>query len=150
MTHEEQEDCYENAAQEWEEMKRIDEEASMSDHVDWCSEQNFGVNNFGVHPKHLSLSKIRCDVGLHLICAIIRKVLYVLGQHLDRCSCNNVIFEHFDILWENTHSSNQFRYCEVLSRIDGSHAMKFIKDVNHLVPLIKTEYEHSACLNHMC
>ena len=28
--------------------------------------------------------------------------------------------------------------------------MKFIKDANNLVSLIKTEYEHSAYLNHMC
>ena len=37
--------CYENSAQELEEMNRIEEKASITDHVDWYSEQNFGVNN---------------------------------------------------------------------------------------------------------
>ena len=85
-----------------------------------------------------------------MICATCRKILHVLRQHIDRYSSNDAMFDYFDALWENTFYSNQFRYCEVLSRVDGSHVMKFIKDVNNLVSLIKTEYEHSAYLNHMC
>ena len=118
--------------------------------MDWCSEQNFGVNNFRIHPKYLALSKIRYDVGLYMICAICRKILHVLHQHIDYYSSNDTIFDYFHTLWENTFYSNQFCYCKVLSRIDGSHVMKFIKDVSNLVSLIKTEYEHSTYLNHIC
>ena len=89
-------------------------------------------------------------MGLHMICAICRKILRMLRQHIDRYSSNDTIFDYFDTLWENIFYSNQFRYCEVLSRIDGSHVMKFIKDISNLVSLIKTEYEHSTYLNHMC
>ena len=150
MTDEEHLACYENASMEWEEIKKIEDNPSFSEHADWCSEFNFGVNNFGMHPKHVPLSTIRYDVGLHMVCAIIRKILHVLRQHLDRYSDNNVIFKYFDTIWENTFYSNQFRYCEVCSRIDGSHVSKFIKNINELVTIINNEYENSTYLNHMC
>ena len=111
---------------------------------------NFGVNNFSIHPKYLPLSKIRHDVGLHMICSTCRKVLYVFRQHVDRYSYDNVIFEIFNMLWENTFYRNQFRYCEVLSHIDGSHVTKLINNTNDLVSLIKTECEDIVCLIHMC
>ena len=108
------------------------------------------MNNFGIHPKYLPLSKIRHDVGLHMICSTCRKVLYVFRQHVDRYSYDNVIFEIFNMLWENTFYRNQFRYCEVLSHIDGSHVTKLINNTNDLVSLIKTECEDIVCLIHMC
>ena len=59
-------------------MKQIEEELSIADYVDWCSEQNFRVNNFRIHHKYLVLSKIRYDMGLHVICTICRKILRIL------------------------------------------------------------------------
>ena len=48
-------------------MKSIEEEESIVDHVDWCSKQKFGVNNFGIYPEYLPLSKIKFDEVLHMI-----------------------------------------------------------------------------------
>ena len=90
--------CYENPFIEWEVAKKQTENSSIFDHVDWCHEQRFGGNNFGSHPKYLTLTKIRYDVGLNAVCATLRKVLLVLHQHLDLFSDNNVMFEFFDSL----------------------------------------------------
>ena len=62
----------------WDKMKLIDENPSLSNHINWYTEHNFGVNNFGLNPKLLPLSCIRYDVGLHMVYAIIRKVLHCL------------------------------------------------------------------------
>ena len=57
MIDEEHVAFYENSAQAWEEMKSIEEEASIADHVDCWSDQKFGVNNFGLYPKYFHYRK---------------------------------------------------------------------------------------------
>ena len=126
---------------EWEEVTTHDENASASDHADWCSEQNFGVSNFGLHPQCLPISLIRHDAGLHMECAIVRKALLVLRQCLDCQSENTVMFDFFDELWQNTCYSNQFRHRETCSCIDGSHISRFVANCDKLLQLIKNECE---------
>ena len=66
----------ENAKQEWEEGLRINPNSSVEDHKDWCAANNYGVNNFGLHPKHLLLLNIKHDFGLHMPYAIAHKILH--------------------------------------------------------------------------
>ena len=49
---------------------RTNPNSKIKDHKDWHSVNNFRVNNFGLHPKHLSLSKIRHNFGLHIFYAM--------------------------------------------------------------------------------
>ena len=149
MTDEAHAACYDNATMEWEQMKLIDDNPSVSDHVNWCAEHNFGVNNFGINPKLLPLSCIRHDVGLHMVCAIIRKVLHCLRQHLDRHSSNDGVYNFFDAIWTNTFFSNQFRCGEACSRINGEHVATFVHKVDKLVEVMKNEYEQTTYLKHM-
>ena len=76
MTDEEHVFYFKNAKREWEEELRINPNSNVEDHKDWCAANNFGVNNFGLHPMHLPRSKIRYDFGLHMPCAIARKILH--------------------------------------------------------------------------
>ena len=94
---------------EWEEVKKCTEDPAISDYADWCYEKNFGVKNFGLHPKYLPLSKIRCEVLSQTICAIVRKVILVLRQYVDRCSDNNFEFDFF-IVFGETHATEKNCY----------------------------------------
>ena len=76
-------------------MKLIDDNPSASDHANWYTEHNFRVSNFGISPELLLLSCIRHDVGLHMVCATIRKVLHCLRQHLDRYLSNDGVHIFF-------------------------------------------------------
>ena len=44
---------------------------------------------FGLDPTHVPLSKIRYDIGLHIPCAIVRKILHFLRQCIERFNDNN-------------------------------------------------------------
>ena len=146
MSDEEHLFYYENAKQEWEDELRINPDSSIADHKDWCASNNFGVNNFGLHPKHLPLSNIRYDFGLHMPCAIARKILHWFRTYIDRHSNNDDVFMHFENLWENTYYSSQFKNGEVCSRIDGSHVKKFFERVNGLVDVINNAYASNTCI----
>ena len=130
-------------------MKLIDDDLSASNYANWCTKYNFGVSNFGISHKLLLLSCIRYDVGLHMVCAIIRKVLYYLRQYLDKYSSNDGVYNFFDAIWINTIFSNQFRYGEVCSRINGEYATIFLIKVDKLVEVIKNEYEQTTYLKYM-
>ena len=53
--------------------KKSKEDCSIRDYKDWCSAFRYGINNFGVNPMNFTMSKVRCGVTLHLVCAIVRK-----------------------------------------------------------------------------
>ena len=59
MTDEEHKMNYENAKLEWKQELKCNPDCDIEDHKDWCTKNNFGVNNFGLNPKHLPLSKVR-------------------------------------------------------------------------------------------
>ena len=63
MTDDEHVIYYKNAKAEWEEELRNNPHCNIEDHKDWCAENNFGFNNFGLNPKCLSRSKVRYDFG---------------------------------------------------------------------------------------
>ena len=67
---------YQNAKKEWEEELMLNPNARIEHHKHWCSANDFGVNNFVIDPKHLPLSKIRCNFGLHVPCAIARNIFH--------------------------------------------------------------------------
>ena len=60
---------------EWECESIVNPEHSIEDHKDWCAENKFGVNNFGLDPSILPMSKTRHGAGLHLPCAVAHKRL---------------------------------------------------------------------------
>jgi len=76
MSDEEHVFYFENAKKEWEEELRINPNSSIEDYKDWCTANNFGINNFSLHPKNLPLSNIRYDFGLHMLYTIVRKMLH--------------------------------------------------------------------------
>ena len=135
-----------NANQEWEDELRINPDSSIADYKDWCASNNFGVNNFGLHPKYLLLSNIGYDFRLHIPCAIVRKILYWFRAHIDRYSNNDDIFMYFENLWENTYYSGQFKNGEMCSRIDGSHVKKFIERVNGFANVINISHVFNTCI----
>ena len=50
MKYEEHVFYYQNAKKEWEEELMLNLNASIEDHKDWCTANNFGVDNFGIDP----------------------------------------------------------------------------------------------------
>ena len=150
MTDEEHLALYENAQSEWENEVSNEDNPSIAEHEGWCAENNYGVNNFGLHPRLLPLSMVRYDIGLHMVCAIVRKCIHGLRHYLDRYNNNESVFRFFDELWGNTFYSNQFRNNEVCSRIDGSHISKLIRNISSLVALLRNEYEETTYLVNLC
>ena len=96
---------------------------SREDHKDWCIDNNYGVNNFGLDPTHIPLSKMRHDIGLHIPCTIARKMLHCFQQHVERHNDNRKLHASFEDLWGNTFYSNQFKNGEICSRINGGHVI---------------------------
>ena len=108
INDEERAACYENEAIEQEEIDKSTEDPRILEHVDWCHEKNFGVNNFGLHPKYLPLSKIRHNVGLHMVCAIVRKELLFLRQDFDFYSEKNIVFDFFVVFGKRHATATNF------------------------------------------
>ena len=59
MKDEEHAVCHKNALDEWECELSVNPDYSVEDHKDSCAENNFGVDNFSLHPAVLPASKIR-------------------------------------------------------------------------------------------
>ena len=126
------------------------EDFSISYHKDWCHEFNYGINNFGVNPRNFPISKIRCDVSLHLVFAIAQKCMHGIRNYVNKYENKDHLFDYFDELWKNTCHSNQFRYHDVCSRIDVNHVNYFIMNTVSLVSLIKESYKHAMYLQNLC
>ena len=58
---------------EWGKEKMLNDEPSKKYDEDWCTEENYSVDNFSMHHKCLHVSRIRHDTELYLACAIVRK-----------------------------------------------------------------------------
>ena len=102
MTDEAHVTCYNNATMEWEQIKLIDNNPSVSDYANWYTEHNFRVSNFGINYKLLPLSCIRYDVGLYMVYTIIRKDSHCLHQYLDRYLSNDRGCNFYDTIWIST------------------------------------------------
>ena len=96
---------------------------------------------------HLPISKIRYDFGLHVPCAIARKILHWFRSYIDTHDNNEDICMCFEMLWGDTFCSSQFKNGEVCSRIDGSHVNFFIINSNRLAHLINTAHRSKSCVN---
>ena len=74
----------------------INPNGNIEDQKHWCA-----ANNFGIQPKHLLLSKIRCDFKIHVPCTIARKILYWFRSHIDSHYNNEVFHIFVEMLWRN-------------------------------------------------
>ena len=85
-----------NATDEWEHELSVNPDYSVKDHNDWCAENNFGVNNFGLNRAVLPMTKIRCDAGLHMHCHAARKMLLCFRKFIERCNNDDEVYLCFE------------------------------------------------------
>ena len=106
MTDEEYLALYEDTQLEQESKIASADNLSVADHEDLCTENNHGINNFGLDPNLLLLSKLRYNAGLRIAYSIVRKCMHRLRYYIDRCNNNKIAFrflissrvEHFAVI----------------------------------------------------
>jgi hypothetical protein len=120
-------------------------EYSITNHKDWCDQNNSGVTHFGVCPTCLPLSTIRFDT-FHMKCAITRRMMNCLRTFIQKQSSQVMKAFTDEVLrkiWKNFHIycwNNSLNF----SKFQGSELRAFVEGQKWVLAFLKENFEETS------
>ena len=139
-SHEETVRLYDRSLKRWKRQKgipNVGEKYSVTKHMDWVDEKNFGISHFGVHPNILRRDSLRFDV-FHLRCAITRRMMsnlqgFILGTTPELIEKFNTIISG---IW-STYNVLLFNMNKSFQSFKGDELLDFIRNTKQITNLKK-------------